>query len=419
MKLTLDIIHIKKISFGNKTLINDNTLFVNQAELQNIINSDNRFDKVNIDLINPGDECRVVQIFDIVEPRAKLEGENFPGILGKMKTVGNGHTLVLRGTSVITIDYTGGSRGGVFDMTGPISKYNIYSNLSHLVLQCHPKEGISKIDYHNALRIANLKAAVYLAEAGKGLPIDETEIYALPPLIDMTEKVKKLPRVAYIYQIHTLQQSAEHGEPILYGDDTMRLLPTIIHPNEILDGALVRGFYSRAQETYSMQNHPIIKGLYSKHGTEICFIGVIIVVATTTNEHRQRSSMMAANLAKSILGAKSAILTKTGGGAPHVDMGWTAEICEESGIKTVMIVHDQSNDARSETSLLYSSEKVDAVVNVGSWNREIKLPPMPLVIGGPVDFNGKSANEDIVVSMRTVFGALNQVGASKLTMREI
>jgi glycine reductase len=384
-----------------------------------MISTDTRFNEIEVELVHPGDECRVVKIFDIVEPRTKLDGENFPGLIGGLKTVGNGRTLVLRGTSVVPIDNGGGTRSGIFDMTGPIAKYNLYANLHHVILHCHPKEGISRSDYQDGLRSANLKAAIYLAEAGKGIPPDALETYTLPSLFEMSEDTKHLPRIAYIYQIHTLQQSGGIGEPIFYGDEVMKLLPTVVHPNEILDGALVRGHYGGGQETYSIQNNAIIKELYKRHGKDLCFVGVVVVVATSTTEHRQRSAIMASKLVRSVLGAEGAILTKTGGGAPHADMGWTAEMCEEAGIKTVMIVQDQSNNMTSEGSLLYASAKVDAVVNVGSWTRELKLPPMPKVIGGPLNFKGKPAGEDIEVRITSLIGALNQVGASKLLVREI
>jgi sarcosine reductase len=418
MKLTLDIIDIKNIQLGEKTYIEGGTLFINSDELKDLISADKRISKVNIDLVHPDEMCRVVQIIDIVEPRTKLEGENFPGILGNLKTAGDGHTLVLRGASVISTDNTGRLKAGIFDMSGPAAKYNIYSHLHHVILQCQPAEGISEMEYYKALRTANLNAAIYLAEVGKGLPVDKAEIYELPSLIEMNEYNNNLPRIAYIYQIHTLQQSTEYGQPIFYGDDVMRLLPTIVHPNEILDGALICG-YSRGQETYSIQNHPIIKELYNRHGKDLYFVGVVVVIAAATTLHRQISAMMAPKLAKSILGANGVVLTKTGGGAPHADMGWTAETCEDLGMKTVMVVHEQSGDMTSGESLLYWSENVDAVVNIGSWNKVVQLPPMPKVIGGTTSFKEKQANEDIEVIMHTLFGALNQVGASKLMVQEI
>ena len=80
------------------------------------------------------------------------------------------------------------------------------------------------------------------------------------PLSEADKGLEQLPRIAYVYQIHALQQSVEKppDEPIFYGDNVGQLLPTILHPNEILDGAIVRGYYCMGHQTYSIQNHPIV-----------------------------------------------------------------------------------------------------------------------------------------------------------------
>lgn len=55
--------------------------------------------------------------------------------------------------------------------------------------------------------------------------------------------------------------------------------PTLVHPNEILDGALIGDILSCASAkliTYDMQNSPVIKQLYKEHGKTINFAGVIL-----------------------------------------------------------------------------------------------------------------------------------------------
>ena len=43
-----------------------------------------------------------------------------------------------------------------------------------------------------------------------------------------------------VYQIHSHQRPTGVDEGILYGDPVRRMLPTLVHPNEILDGAVGR-----------------------------------------------------------------------------------------------------------------------------------------------------------------------------------
>jgi len=303
----------------------------------------------------------------------------------------------------------------VIDMSGPGAERSIYAKLQNIVLLCRPVDGLAYSDYQNALRLAGLKAAVYLAEAGQDTEADETEVYNLGPLAEVGRVTKRLPRIAYIYQIHSLQFRAATNEPILYGDNVLKLLPTIVHPNEILDGALVRAFNCPGQETYSIQNHPIIKELYKRHGQELCFMGVVVTVAHFTESERERAAMMAAKLVKSVLGADGAVLTKIGGGAPHIDLARTCELCEELGVKTAIVTADVSIDDIAEGALIFNTPRADAIVNVGGFSRSITLPPVKRVIGGPVTFSlGEPAEAEItLVTAHNLCGAVSQIGGSR------
>jgi len=422
MKLELDILNIKDVQFAGKTKVSDGVLYINRQELQGLLEKDKRLSRVEIELAHPSENCRLVQVFDVTEPRAKMggTGENFPGILGRLKTVGEGRTRVLRGTAVVTVDYTLGANGMVIDMSEPGADMGIYAKLQNIALLCRPADGVARPDYQYALRLAGLKAAVYLAEAGQKLHADEVEVYNLGTLDEVGREMEHLPRVAYIYQIHYLQQGIVPNEPIFYGDNVAKLLPTVVHPNEILDGAIVQGYRGRGQETYSIQNHPVIQELYNKHGKELCFVGVVATVPHPTEPERKRAVAMAAKLLKSVLGADGAILTKIGGGAPHTDMGETCEACEELGVKTVVIVQDESRGESSDGALLFNTPLADAIVNVGSYDAPIVLPAVEKVIGGPVTFSGnRPAEGEIEEPAYRLSGIMNQIGASRLVVREV
>lgn len=423
MKLELDILNIKDVQFGEKTTISDGVLYINRQELQELLEKDKRFSKVDIELVHPGESCRLVQVFDVTEPRAKMggTGEDFPGILGRLKTAGEGRTWVLRGAAIVTIDYTSGASGLVVDISGPGADIGIYGKLQNIILLYRPVDGIARPDYQNALRIAGLKAAVYLAGAAKDLRADEIEVYNLGPLADVGKGMEHLPRVAYVYQIHTLQQSAEQppNEPIFYGDNVAKLLPTIVHPNEVLDGAITRGYFCQGQETYSIQNHPIVRELYNRHGKELCFVGVVITVAQSTEPERERSAAMAAKLVKSVLRADGAVLTKIGGGAPHIDLAQTCELCEELGVKTAVIVADQSTDGTSDGALIFNTPRADAIVNVGGFCRTFTLPPVERVVGGPLILDGnRPAEGEVKLMANRLGGPVSQIGALKVIERE-
>lgn len=422
MKLELDVLNISDVQFGKRTEIRGGILHIDRQEIQELLAQDQRFGKVDVELVHPGDDCRIVQVFDVVEPRAKTgeTGENFPGILGKLKTAGEGRTRVLRGTTVVIIDYTLGLRGLVIEMTGPAADMGIYARLQNVVLLCQPAPGIQRNDYQNALRVAGLKAAVYLAQASPEIEPDKREVYSLGSPVEVGKGIEHLPRVAYIFQIHSLQQGIVPNEPIFYGDNVSKLLPTLVHPNEILDGALVRNFWTRGHETYSIQNHPIILELYQKHGRELCFVGVVATIAHADDAGRERSANMSAKLAKYALSADGVIITKTGGGAPNIDLAQTCVACEQLGVKTTIVTQDQSHDGSSDGALIFDTPLADAIVNVGCYSRPIVLPAVKRVIGGPVTFEGgRPADGEIEVVFHLLCGVMNQIGISRVTVSEI
>src|SRR5262245_66533054 len=94
------------------------------------------------------------------------------------------------------------------------------------------------------------------------------------------------------------------------------MLPTSLHPNVVLDGAVLRGFMGRSVTTWATQNHPMIRALYAAHGRMLWFAGVVVTVAQATEPERVRSAFMAADLVAHTLGADGAVLTKIGGSPP-------------------------------------------------------------------------------------------------------
>ena len=80
MRLELDVLNIKDIQFAGKTTIADGVLRVNRSGLQELLLEDRRLGQVDIELAHPGEKCRILQVSDVVEPRAKTggSGEDFP-----------------------------------------------------------------------------------------------------------------------------------------------------------------------------------------------------------------------------------------------------------------------------------------------------------------------------------------------------
>jgi glycine reductase len=70
-RLELGIFHIKNIAPNHRTLIQGQTLFINLKELREIIFNDPRFANVEIEIVHPGDNVRVINVLDVIELRIK------------------------------------------------------------------------------------------------------------------------------------------------------------------------------------------------------------------------------------------------------------------------------------------------------------------------------------------------------------
>ncbi len=424
MRLELRIIEISQVKFGKKTEIRGSQLLINREELVSLLLEDRRLGRVEIELAHPGESCRILQVSDVIEPRAKVgeTGEDFPGVIGKQSAAGQGQTCVLRGAAVVINDQSALSgpahdpMGSIIDMTGPAAEITPYAHTHNIVVLPYAAKDTTDNECLLAQKLAGLKTARYLAQAGRTIEPDEIEVYELPPLSQRAPEHEHLPKVAYIFQAYCTSFPAIPGEPILYGDSLRKLIPILVHPNEILDGALINPYQGMGIETYAIQNHPTIQGLCRKHGQELCFAGVIVTVSQYTEPERERSAAMAAGMAKHILGADGVILTKSSSGAPDIDVAQTAQRCEEIGIKAVIITWGRKQDAGDDGgSVIFNLPGVDALISTGSPLRSLNLPAVDRVIGRSVTLpSGEPITSAFDKRILFISGAVGQLGNSKM-----
>jgi len=419
MALSLAIHPVSAICFGERTCLEGTTLLVDAAELRRLTLEDPALAAVDFAIVQPGESCRAGPVFDIVEPRAKESGASpdWPGILGPPQTAGFGTTHVLKGIAVTALreQSPGDSRGAtgyVLEMSGEPAQGSHYASLSHLIVICHTRPGLPEFARQKAYRSAQLKVAVRLAQAGFGAHAGESRLF------DNTlgDGRAGLPRIAYVGQIFSRQRKPEASEQILYGTDTDGMLPTLLHPNEWLDGALVPSYHTSigGAETYFYQNHPVIVELYRRHDAgEINFVGTVATIASANNFDRERNTRFAANLVKWALKADAAVLTKFGGGVPHTDMAETARLLEGTGIKTAVQVTDLARDHRVESALLFNFPEVDAIVCIGGNDTQWQMPPVKRVIAANNGLAEVLAGPFESDSLNVV-GVANQQGASRL-----
>jgi len=426
VRLVHNILHIEDIRLGGQTRLDKGTLHINWDELKALLEKDSRLGEVDIALAHPGEKCRILQVTDVMEPRAKSNGDDQVNGGDEPFPVGTGTSCVLRGAALVLSDYrekgevttSKDPNGEIIDMSGPGSEISPYGKTHNVVLLPSSGKGVSNPEYLAALKVAGIKAANYLARAGIGVEPDETEVYELPSLTELSRGCEGLPKVTYIFQILSLQFEPVPGEPTFYGRQAEDLVPTILHPNEILDGAVTSPFPALNVQTYHIQNHAIIKELYKRHGKDLCFSGVIVMIAPNNVADYERAANMAANMARWVIGADGAILTKTGGGAPELVMARTAQRCEQLGIKTaIAMLHMGADisDARFGASTIFSMPEVDAIVSMGMPFMEVTLPPVESIIGRPGSSpEGPPVNSEMVRAIRWIKGSQCQLGSSRL-----
>lgn len=423
MELKIQKVAVKSLVEGDKTSFDAGTLRVNSQEIVDMLMKDQRFSSVRVELARPGESTRILPVKDVIEPRCKLDGpgEVFPGFIGDVETVGEGTTLALSGTAVVTCGKIVGFQEGIIDMSGPGAEYTPFSKTLNVVLVVEPVEGLEKHEYESACRLAGLKTAHYLATAVKGTAGGEVETYRLPDFAEAMTSFPGLPKVAYLYM---LQSQGLLHDTYVYGVDAKRIIPTLIHPNEVMDGAIVSGNCVSAcdkNNTYSHQNNPIIQHMYKRHGKDFNFVGCVITNENTTLADKKRSSSYAVKLAK-MLGVQGVIISEEGFGNPDTDLIMNCRKAEQSGIKTVLVTDEYAGRDGASQSLADACPEADAVVTAANANEIIVLPRMEKIIGLPDaanviagGFQGSLRDDgSIEVEVQAITGATSELGFSRI-----
>jgi sarcosine reductase len=341
MQLKVGNIFIKDLQFGPRTEVKNQTLFVNREELTGHLLQDEHLAQVELEITHPGESVRIMPVKDVIEPRVKPDhdGGIFPGMVSKMFTAGQGTTHVLKGVSVVTTGKIVGYQEGIIDMSGPGAELCPFSKLHNLVIVANPVEGVTPYQHEAALRKMGLRAANYLGEAARNVTPDETTEYELLPLHKYHELYPELPKVAYVYM---LQSQGLLHDTYFYGVDVKNIVPTLIHPTEVMDGAIVSGNCVSACDkntTYHHQNSPVIHDLLARHGKDLCFVGSVITNENVTLLDKQRSSDLTAKLVE-FLGVDGVIISEEGFGNPDTDLMMNCTKIENKGIKTVLVTDE-------------------------------------------------------------------------------
>jgi len=392
MKLELADFPVKDVRFGKQTNYDNGILEINKEEIEALILNDKRIESADLDVALPGEQTRIVNIRDVVEPRVKVSGPGcvFPGILGPIETVGEGRTHRLSGTTIMasaeyrpTIPTGGGAQTtGIVDMWGPGASKTPFGSTINIVPIFKLRDEVTELEAHSAIQLAECRVAQRLAETTKSRTAENIEVF------ELSKVDPSLPRVVYILSFITY---AEHGSTqphsgvAFYGLSVRESLPTLVHPNELFDGALTtdarRGAGIRPQ-TWSYMNNPVVLSLYREHGKRLNFLGVILQRTRFVTEFGKRVTAACTSQMARLLRADGAVITRTSPSGNNMeDVMLTVQACERKGVKTVYLGPEWGGKDGLELPLVFYVPEATAMVSTGSMDRPLKLPAPAKVIG--------------------------------------
>ena len=428
MHLELASYDVHDVVFSNENRLEDGVLHVDKAALLEHLAQVSPFDALDVEIARPGESVRIVHALDVVEPRAKgsEKGQVFPGLLGPPLGAVEGRTLRLRGVAVVGVaePFAGEDhwafREGIIEMSGPGAELCPFSKTVNVVVRFVQKRretgdgdksnfGVDAWDDDakrsiQASRLLTVRAAEYLARIARDVEPDETTVHDLGPVDP------GLPKVAYI---HHNVGGALYGWSDYTFDHAM-----LLHPNELMDGALVLS--TRFTEpairdcTYFHQNNSIVRELYSRHGVDLNFVGVIFFTGFgATMELKETESDSAVKLAHA-LGAQAAVLNAFRSGHSGVAFMMVCQKCERSGI-SVSVGVSQLVAGAGEPGLNHWVPEADAMVVSGNDRDTISLPAVDRVIGGAELLNGMGpADAALEIETRNLYGISSPMGPTRL-----
>lgn len=388
MKLELATFPVKDLKWSDRTAYREGSFQVHKEELIALVLEDRRVVSADLDIAFPGEKTRIVNVRDVVEPRVKVAGPGcvFPGILGPVETVGMGRTHRLSGVTVIASAIyqptirsgTAAQNSSIFDMWGAIAEKTPFSSMINIVLVFKLAEGVTELEAHGAIQSAEFKVARRLAETTRDLIPENMEVF------ELSEVDPSLPRVVYVDSFLT-NWHAPHSLVAYYGLPIRESLPTFIHPNEYLDGALTKDTRIGSGEytyTWEWMNKGVIFTLLREHGKRLNFLGVILQRTRFEAEHgKQVTASCTAQIAK-LLKADGAIITRTVmSGANLVDVMLTVQACEKKGVKTVFLTPEWGGSDGTELPFVFYVPEATAIVSTGSTDKEFKMGVPDKVIG--------------------------------------
>jgi len=371
-------------------------------------------DGVEVEIVPPGTPVRVTHVLDAVEPRIRPDGRAaFPG----EGRAGEGRTNRLEGVVVLScLDFPGEERPlheqeSIVDLGGPGAALTPFADMTAVVLTSSPREG-DHVEIDARARQMALCVAEEIARGTLDAEPEGVEHFELGPADE------SLPAVAALIQISDLGPlyiQYVYGAPAGNAD-----LPRPVDPAEVLDGAVTCGEYHWAamrNPTWFFQHNELIRTLYREHGKTLRFAGVVLMRGY---EQSAADKQLAAERAAAVAGeldADGVVITTDAGGNSHTDVMLTCRACEQAGIRTTVVLAEETDPQSTKPILTDWVSEADSIVSTGNVEELVEAWTPERVLGGDLLLDGSLAAEAGPIPVRNYLGAANQMGQLALSAR--
>lgn len=371
-------------------------------------------DGVEMEIVLPGSPVRVTHVLDAVEPRIRPDGRAAFPSEGRS---GEGRTNRLDGVVVLScLDFPGEERPlheqeSIVDLGGPGAALTPFADMTAVVLTFSADEG-GHVEIDARARQTALSVAEEIARGTLDAEPDEVERFELGPAEE------SLPAVAALIQVSDLGPlyiQYVYGVPA--GEAG---LPRAVDPAEVLDGAVTCGEYHWAamrNPTWFFQRNELIRTLYREHGKTLRFAGVVLMRGYEQSAADKQSAAERAAAVAGELGADGVVITTDAGGNSHTDVMLTCRACEQAGIRTTVVLAEETDPQSTKPILTDWVREADSIVSTGNVEELVEAWTPERVLGGDLLLDSTLAAEAGPIPVRNYLGAANQMGQLALSAR--
>ena len=371
-------------------------------------------DGVEVEIVPPGSPVRVTHVLDAVEPRIRAdERAAFPS----EGRAGEGRTNRLDGVVVLScLDFPGEERPlheqeSIVDLGGPGAALTPFGDMTVVVLTFSARKG-GHVEIDARARQTALSVAEEIGRGTLDAEPDEVEHFELGPAEE------SLPAVAALIQLSDLGPLYIQ---YVYGAPAGEVgLPRAVDPAEVLDGAITCGEYHWAamrNPTWFFQRNELIRTLYREHGKTLRFAGVVLMRGYEQSAADKQSAAERAAAVAGELGADGVVITTDAGGNSHTDVMLTCRACEQAGIRTTVVLAEETDPQSTRPILTDWVREADSIVSTGNVEELVEAWTPARVLGGDLLLDGAPAAEAGPIPLRNYLGAANQMGQLALSAR--